>query len=294
MGLTLDDLYLIKKHAVGLPEGKATFLGVPDINFSKEAVELVLGTEPNFAAPSPRRGSTGVLAQKLLNFTDVEKILGIENSETLDFSNYENSSRTFDLNTDSFSEDEVETSSIVIDAGVLEHVFDVPNALNEVAKKLKKGGVVVHLNPGNGFYEHGFWQISPTLYRNFYQSAGWKIECMGFYKLPPRVGRLVDLQYLRTNSDLYRKQGGAKYASNIGRIGTFFIARKSSSHNPVRSVVQDYYSSAYVSELSAEEGESDVSNQLLEHVAIGWSRKYILIRLGQTISTLLGSGGVKV
>lgn len=76
----------------------------------------------------------------------------------------------------------------VLDVGTLEHCFNVGQALINMAALLKVGGIIIHENPFN-WGNHGFWNINPTLYHDFYTDNGFEIlEC----KLLTRDGRVAE------------------------------------------------------------------------------------------------------
>jgi hypothetical protein len=65
----------------------------------------------------------------------------------------------------------------VLDVGTLEHCFNVPQALVNMAALVKVGGFVMHENPFN-WGNHGFWNLNPTLFHDFYTDNGFEIvEC---------------------------------------------------------------------------------------------------------------------
>ena len=78
---------------------------------------------------------------------------------------------SFDLNEDELPERLVSRFDAVFNGGTLEHVFHVPNALTSITRMLRPGGVVVHVVPCNGWVNHGFYQISPTLMFDYYDGG---------------------------------------------------------------------------------------------------------------------------
>lgn len=98
--------------------------------------------------------------------------------ETLDVSDYEDADHIHDLNTP--IPDELRGRfSVIIDGGTLEHVFDIPQALRNLKAMLRPGGRIIHLNPTNNWAEHGFYQLSPTLYHDFYAVNGFEmLDCL--------------------------------------------------------------------------------------------------------------------
>ena len=74
---------------------------------------------------------------------------------------------------------------IVLDVGTLEHCFNIAQALSNMAMMVKEGGTIIHENPFN-CGNHGFYNLNPTLFNDFYDANGFKVlEC----KLVTRDGR---------------------------------------------------------------------------------------------------------
>lgn len=63
----------------------------------------------------------------------------------------------------------------VLDVGTLEHCFNIAQALVNMACLLKVGGVIFHENPFN-CGNHGFYNVNPTLFHDFYTDNGFEIE----------------------------------------------------------------------------------------------------------------------
>ena len=84
---------------------------------------------------------------------------------SLDASGYENASIVHDMNTPIGVH---EPYSVVLDLGTLEHVFNVPVALDNIAALCAPGGTIMHMLPGNNCSGHGFYQFSPELFFQVY------------------------------------------------------------------------------------------------------------------------------
>lgn len=78
---------------------------------------------------------------------------------------------------------------IVLDVGTAEHVFNIAQAMMNMAGMVKHNGYIIHENPflmGN----HGFYNLNPTFYADFYGANGFELlEC----KLATRDGYLADV-----------------------------------------------------------------------------------------------------
>jgi hypothetical protein len=99
--------------------------------------------------------------------------LGFSNVEALDVSAHEGAHHIFDLNEEQVPSHLVGRFAAVLNGGTLEHVFHIPNALASVTRMLRPGGYVIHFLPCNGYVDHGFYQISPTLMFDYYRAAGY-------------------------------------------------------------------------------------------------------------------------
>ena len=66
--------------------------------------------------------------------------------------------------------------STVIDAGTLEHIYNIPQAFMNCSSLCKPGGQILHILPANNFCGHGFWQFSPELFFSLYSVENGYIE----------------------------------------------------------------------------------------------------------------------
>ncbi|MEB8385989.1 methyltransferase domain-containing protein [Rhodobacteraceae bacterium KMM 6894] len=90
--------------------------------------------------------------------------------ETMDFSDYEGATLLHDLNT--LPEESLENQfDLIFDGGTVEHVFNVPNALEGLYRMLKPGGRLISANGLNGWYGHGMYQFNPELVWTFWKRA---------------------------------------------------------------------------------------------------------------------------
>jgi hypothetical protein len=76
----------------------------------------------------------------------------------------------------------------VIDSGTLEHIFNLPVALQNCMKMVKAGGHFLAITPCNNFMGHGFYQFSPELfYGVFSERNGFKVEQMFIFESRPNA-----------------------------------------------------------------------------------------------------------
>lgn len=114
--------------------------------------------------------------------------LGFGEIESMDFSGYEGATVLHDLNKP--IPDELEQQfDFIFDGGTIEHVFNVPQALENVFRMLKPGGRFVSANGMNGFTGHGLYQFGPELVWTFWRrTAHCEVhQCCGITKAPTNL-----------------------------------------------------------------------------------------------------------
>lgn len=89
--------------------------------------------------------------------------------DSWDYSDYEGANYIADMNKP--LNERLATYDTVIDAGSLEHVYNAPQALQNVSELCCDGGQILHMLPGSNYCGHGFWQFSPELFFSLYCEA---------------------------------------------------------------------------------------------------------------------------
>ena len=102
--------------------------------------------------------------------------LGFDSVIALDKDAFESADLMFDLNEPHIPADLAERFDVIIDSGTLEHVFHLPNALNNIFCMLKVGGRVIHIAPSSNHIDHGFYMFSPTLFWDYYTENRFEIN----------------------------------------------------------------------------------------------------------------------
>lgn len=141
---------LIREHR---PKEILAF-GHPDILLSDE--ELA-----GFGLEGDDGGAHAVLWQlgSELFVVDRRHVAGVDKAEDLNFVLGDEYRSQFDM---------------LIDSGTTEHVFNVGSVFCSVVKALRVGGIVYHCNP-LAMFNHGYWNISPVAYHDFYTQNGFEI-----------------------------------------------------------------------------------------------------------------------
>lgn len=103
------------------------------------------------------------------------KAMGFARVESFDHSDFEGATHIVDLNKrlpDQFSA----RYDVVFDSGTIEHVFHIPNALENAVSLAKVGGRVMFLSPSANHVDHGFYMFSPTLFLDYLLANGFRVE----------------------------------------------------------------------------------------------------------------------
>lgn len=102
--------------------------------------------------------------------------LGYDGVESIDISDFEGAEHIVDMNYPLGKIDTVSRFDVLINNGSLEHIFHVPNCLDNITKMLKVGGHVIHMVPIHNWVDHGFYQISPGLLIDYYIANGFAVR----------------------------------------------------------------------------------------------------------------------
>lgn len=167
MALPFHALNAIKPYL----RGDVLSLGYPDLMATPEQIEKLFGYKPtrftkahewhkvDFQMPETFELFEHIGAK--LTVVDFAKVTGKEVIADL---NHPHDLGKFDL---------------VIDPGTVEHCFNVGQAILNAANAVKVGGAIMHLSPMT-MMNHGFYNICPTLYHDFYIQNGWELEMKVF------------------------------------------------------------------------------------------------------------------
>jgi len=113
-------------------------------------------------------------------------------------------------------------ADFVFDGGTMEHIFDPVAFLSNVHLLLKNNGIVIHHSPINGMINHGYYQISPCMYYDYYKENGYEIV-MNYL-----ISQKFTDHWRRGPfhlTDLGQGYGQNDYKS-ADMMGSFFVARK--------------------------------------------------------------------
>jgi hypothetical protein len=172
--LVLSMLQQMRKH---LPaEANVCCLGYPDVLISEEQVRKTIGPEVAdrlaYRADSAQILAWHRLEASLDRVIDAQSLFAAMGMRftAIDLVASRGTERIVDLN-EPVAADLVGAFDVVLDAGTMEHCFNVGQAVRNIINMVKVGGFVLHLNP-MAMINHGFFNFSPTFYHDFYVQNG--------------------------------------------------------------------------------------------------------------------------
>jgi SAM-dependent methyltransferase len=100
---------------------------------------------------------------------DIFSTLGFKNIIAIDVNDYEGADLILDLNQD-IPYEYYNSSDLIINHGTIEHCFNIAKAIENTSRLCKVDGYIYNHSPLNNWTNHGFYQISPTFYRDFFDA----------------------------------------------------------------------------------------------------------------------------
>ena len=203
-------------------KGRALFLGrlwPQDLTLKNLNKVLLMQKEPPF-----RQKPDKEYLEKKISDIDLCNLLGFESCDSLDFDNSEEATISYDLNQSNLPKELKEKYDIIFNFGTMEHIFHLPNFFQNTFNMLNTGGIIFHSSPLNNMADHGFYQISPTLFYDYYCANNYQIlDCYIVTHKNSFVGDKFLLKKYRTSDHpadfLYGKLGKSI-------VDTVFIAKK--------------------------------------------------------------------
>ena len=132
-----------------------------------------MGIKPCVSGREADKGDIACLPEEI-GQNEFFRLLGFKAAYSLDVSDYEGADYILNLGEDPCPEELKNHFDYIVDGGTLEHVYNVPHALENILSMLKVGGKVFHYVPANNNINHGFYQFSPELLDAFYTENGCK------------------------------------------------------------------------------------------------------------------------
>jgi hypothetical protein len=161
MGVTYGIAKLLQQDVPGA-SGAMVELGRQSVTFPRSQWRKLVPTVPS--------GTEGMYSDEFY------KSLGFGTVDTIDISDFEGANIIQDMNLPIERADVLGKYELVFDCGTMEHVFHVPNFLDNLRRLCRVGGRVVHAVPCSNWIDHGFYMFSPTLFFDFYTANGFAMK----------------------------------------------------------------------------------------------------------------------
>jgi hypothetical protein len=113
------------------------------------------------------------------------QLLGAEEIDSLDYSNYEGANLLHDMNLP-IPDHWKARYDTVLESGSLEHIFNFPVSIANCMEMVAENGRLIIITPVNNIMGHGFYQFSPEIfYRVLNDRNGFEIESMLIFEYSP-------------------------------------------------------------------------------------------------------------
>ncbi len=151
--------------------------GYPDILASREELEAILGDRIDDLKYRPDSEAIMHWHHVERNIPDAHSFFGLLGGrlEVYDIAEHRGGEIFLDLNEENRALRP--GYDIVLDVGTMEHCFNIGQAALNMASFVKVGGFIVHENP-HSYGNHGFYNLNPTWYADFYRQPGFELVAL--------------------------------------------------------------------------------------------------------------------
>lgn len=217
----VDQIIRSRSEAVGGSPLKICSLGYPDFLCSRRALATLF--EVDEEKLHTRSDSAGIAAwhgrDPAQDVVDAYNLFGILGHEltVFDIGEFRGGECIQDLNY-SLPEEFSESYDVVIDGGTLEHCFNIAQAIINVLSMVKIGGSVFHLQPFS-MANHGFYNLNPTWYFDFYENNGGRVELLKVVtQKAGEKGRFMDVPFTKRFSGVGEEAQIMAVATRVQRV----------------------------------------------------------------------------
>ena len=180
---------LLKEHKARPYRGSVLCLGEPDVYFGAEKfrrMAITAQVELDASVQFTPSSNAHFASLGYISGDSLLKSIGFDTVHALDYSDFEGAEFVHDLNNPELPAELHGRFDAIIDHGTIEHVFHIPNALNNLYRMLKVGGRLIHSSPTSNLVDHGFYSFSPTFFYDFYMTNEWEVNGMFVVSMTPR------------------------------------------------------------------------------------------------------------
>ena len=116
----------------------------------------------------------------------------------------------FDLNNEY---KDVKKYDVVTNIGTSEHIFNQLAVFKTIHNSVKAGGLIIHQLPGQGYYDHGFYNYQPTFFFDLAQANNYLM--IGFWMYDNNKEELINIHNREDYAKLYVRENHPTYYDNI-------------------------------------------------------------------------------
>ena len=116
----------------------------------------------------------------------------------------------FDLNNEYR---DVKRYDVVTNIGTSEHIFNQLAVFKTIHNLVTTEGIIIHQLPGQGYYDHGFYNYQPTFFFDLAQANNYLI--VGFWMYDNNKRELINVHKRENYVKLFKKENHPTYYDNI-------------------------------------------------------------------------------
>ena len=210
---------LLEEHRQRPFAGRILQLGRMHVLFGRNDLSRWADAQGATLAPVDEVGLSPdpVLASRgFLDDVSFFRLLGFSEVESSDVSDWEQPDHIIDLNAPAPAHLEGRFD-VVLESGTLQHVFNLPQVLENMHRLVRPGGRLVHgMCASNNHVDHGFYMFCPTLFHDYYEANGYRIEALYVMEFRPYWQRGV---LLLSDWRIYDYTPGSLDALSYGGYG---------------------------------------------------------------------------
>ena len=135
-----------------------------------------------------------------------------ENIQAIDASDYEGAEIVHDLNKP-IPESLSRRFDVILDAGTLEHIFSIKDAMFAIAQMCNLGGMVIHISPVDCI-NHGFVNFNWRFFYNFYLANGFEAITRKYIGIP-KAESAASRYYVEFEPEAYTDAPGPYYETYL-------------------------------------------------------------------------------
>jgi hypothetical protein len=168
--------------------------------------------------------------------------LGFSTVHSLDISDYEAADILHDLNIPLPSNSNyIGKYDLIFDGGTMEHVFHVPNLLQNVFNLLAVNGRIVHSVPVD-LFNHGFYNFSSCFFEDFYLANNFEINACWIMRMPHNGGK-HEITSVSRESQFIRSLCKGSFKNSMHNL--VFVATKLPISTGDKIPTQGYYEKVF-------------------------------------------------